>query len=281
MKKINVITGAGSGLGREFSRLIFRYFPADELWLFSRTRTHLEKTAELVKAEAASAGAALRLFPADIAGRQGVEQFRLLLERERDAQEGQGGFCIAALVNNAGFGAYGGVCEIEEDAQLSMIELNVMTPAGFCMEALPYMREGSGIINVASLAAFAPMGNFAVYAATKAFVHSFSAALKAEVAKKGVSVCAACPGPVATNFAAVASNGARAEVKGGADPARVAEHALKAAKRGKWQAIMLIKWKAAAFLSRFAPRYRLARWMLIFRRRPRNKERPPNGGLQA
>ena len=267
MKRITIITGAGSGLGREFARLILRYFPADELWLFSRSKGHLEETARIVKAE--EPGAVLRLFPADIAGRAGVDRLRNLLEEERDAQKGQGGLCVAALVNNAGFGAYGPVAEIEENVQLSMIELNVTSLAGFCMEVLPYMKAGSAIINVASLAAFSPMGGFAVYAASKAFVYSFSVALRAEVAERGISVCAVCPGPVATNFATEASNGALSSVKGGADPARTALHALKSAKKGKWQALMLAKWKAAAFFSRFAPRYLLAKWMIAHRKRER------------
>ena len=267
MKTISIITGAGSGLGREFARLILSYFPSDEMWLFSRSMAHLEETARIVKAE--ETRAVMRLFPSDIAGVQGVNQFGKLLAEEQEAQKEKGGFCITALVNNVGFGAYGSVAEIEESVQLSMIELNVTSVAGFCMEALPFMQSGSIIINVSSLAAFSPMGNFAVYAASKAFVYSFSAGLKAEVAERGISVCAVCPGPVATNFATEASNGALNSVKGGADPARTALHALKSAKKGKWQAIMLLKWKAAAFFSRFAPRYLLARLMLTHRSRPR------------
>ena len=267
MKTISIITGAGAGLGREFARLILRYFPADELWLFSRSKEHLEETERIVKTERLNAD--LRLFAADIAGAQGVNRFEKLLKEEREAQKESGGLCIAALVNNAGFGAYGPVAGIEANVQLSMIELNDVTLAGFCMEALPYMKAGSCIVNVASLAAFSPMGGFAVYAASKAFVYSFSIALKAEVAERGISVCAVCPGPVATNFAAEASNGALTSVKGGADPARTAEHALKAAKKGRVHSIMLPKWKAAAFFSRFAPRYLLARWMLKHRKRER------------
>lgn len=286
MKEIMIVTGAGSGLGREFAVQLAGTSAADEIWLFSRTAAALEETAARIKGTAPKNGAppTPRVFPLDISGKQGVAAFERLLRSEaeragtKNAGTGNGGpdraesLRVTVLVNNAGFGTYGPVADTETEDQLDMIELNAVTLAGFCMAAIPYMGKGSRIINTASLAAFAPLGNFAVYAATKAFAHSFSLALAAELADKGISVCSVCPGPVATNFAAVASKGARMEVKNGADAAETVAHALRAVSAGKRQALMLFKWKLKAFLSRFIPRYAFARWTFIHEKRPRNTE---------
>ncbi len=270
MKEIIIITGAGSGLGREFALQLSASIPADEIWLLARNREKLRQTAELAEKNVKHDGAVkARIFPGDIAGKSGVAAFSELLEEEAKTA---GGLRIKVLVNNAGFGTYGPVMETETDDQLNMIELNALTPAGFCMAGVPYMEAGSVIINTASLAAFAPLGNFAVYAATKAFLHSFSTALGAELADKGIKVCSVCPGPVSTNFAAVASKGARKEVKGGADASRTAAHAIRCALAGKPKALMLFKWKLKAFLSRFIPRYAFARWTFKHEKRPRAKE---------
>ena len=268
MKEIIIITGAGSGLGREFALQLPAFVPADEIWLMSRNAEKLRQTEELIKRKV-NPGRNIkpRIFPADISGKTGVHAFAKLLQDEEMAAEG---LRIKALVNNAGFGTYGPVMETETEDQLDMIELNALTPAGFCMAGIPYMEKGSVIINTASLAAFAPLGNFAVYAATKAFLHSFTTALAAETADRGIRICSVCPGPVATNFAAVASKGARMEVKGGADAAKTAAHAIRAALAGKHTSLMLLKWKLKAFLSRFIPRYAFARWTFVHEKRPRN-----------
>lgn len=274
MKQIILVTGAGSGLGREFARQMPAVFPADELWLFARTESRLEETAETVRKETEKAGIKIlpRVFPGSLTGRTGVAAVENLLRQEA---ERCGGLCVRAFANNAGSGTYGPVMETETEDQMEMIELNAVTAAGLCRIAVPYMAAGSVILNTASLAAFAPLGNFAVYAATKAFLYSFSLALRAELADRGISVCAVCPGPVATNFAAVASNGARMEVKGGADPVRVAAHAIRAACKGKAQALCLPKWKIKAFLSRLIPRYAFARWTYLHEKRPRKKKDAP------
>ena len=137
-----------------------------------------------------------------------------------------------------------------------------------CGLAIPFMNEKSTIINVASLAAFLPLGNFAVYAATKSYVLSFSVALAAELKDKGIHVLAMCPGSVSTEFANVASNGIRKEVKGGIAPQKVVEHCLKQAFKGKKTSLYRFKWRFTAFLSRFVGRFFVADFTYKYHKRP-------------
>ncbi|UKI56616.1 MAG: SDR family NAD(P)-dependent oxidoreductase [Treponema succinifaciens] len=127
-------------------------------------------------------------------------------------------FKINVLVNNAGFGTYGEFAKTDIMREMKMIDLDCTSLTGITGFAIPYMQKGSRIINVASLASFLPLGNFAVYGACKSYVLSFSVALAAELKHKGIKVTALCPGPVSTEFADVASRGARKKVRHGLSP---------------------------------------------------------------
>ena len=264
MKKITIITGASSGLGAEFARQIYASLREEsypqELWLIARSPENLAA----VSAELTGKPIAVRVFAMDIRGQDGVHKVQTLLETEAAA----GDFCIDTIINNAGFGTYGPFAETDIDREMQMIDLNCTTLTGICGRALPYVQKGSRIINVASLAAFLPLGNFAVYAATKSYVLSFSVALAAELKDTGVSVCALCPGSVSTNFANIASNGKRKEVLHGRDPVKVVAHCLRVSRKGKKIALWAPKWKVTAFLSRFIGRYVGARWTYRYAKRP-------------
>ncbi len=266
MKKIAIVTGASSGMGREFASQIPGTRDIDEIWLVARRRDKLEALAE----ELSASGAIPKIIDADLSGRAGIKRLEAILEKESSAApaSGEPAFAIDALVNNAGFGTYGTFRDTDLDRQLDMIDLNVLSLTGLCHIALPYLRRGSLIVNVASLASFAPLGNFAVYAATKAYVLSFSMALAAELADDGIFVIAACPGPVDTEFAQVASNGARERVVDGKAPAAVVERCLRDAARGRHVSIMAPKWRFKAFMSRFIGRFAFARHTYIHEKRP-------------
>ncbi|MBR1404448.1 MAG: SDR family NAD(P)-dependent oxidoreductase [Treponema sp.] len=282
MRKITIITGASSGMGAEFARQIARETESTELWLFARnkeklnklkieigklktgnsaeTKTEISETLKNVSGEPLE----IKCVPMNLAGKEGVARFKTFLATEKLSGE----YEIAMLVNNAGFGTYGEFSETPLDRELEMIDLNCTALTGICGSALPYLHEGARIINVASLAAFLPLGNFAVYAATKAFVLSFSVALSAELTDKKIRVSALCPGSVSTDFANVASNGARKEVLHGKDPVAVVAHCLKSAKKGKRIILWSFKWKFTAFMSRFIGRYLGARYTFKYNKRP-------------
>ena len=270
MKRIAVITGASSGLGEEFTRQVCAKYDYDEIWIIARREEKLRQLADHLNAE--KGRQLVRPVVMDVAGKSGVESLKAFIEKESTSQGGQGQLEIGLLINNAGFGTYGPFAETSINRQMDMIELNCTTVTGICGIALPYLKAGSVIINTASLAAFLPLGNFAVYGATKSYVLSFSVALAAELRDKGIKVCALCPGSVSTEFANVASNGARKEVKGGFPPQKVVAQCLKRAFKGKTVALYRPKWRITAFMSRFVGRYIGARYTYKYNPRPRTPD---------
>lgn len=273
MKRIIVITGASSGIGQEFARQIMDFRQADELWLVARREDRLLELKSKLESELEpyrERSVAIRVIPKDISGRLGYQLFSKLLAEEAR----RGDFTIDTLVNNAGFGTYGPFAETPVERELELVELNVTSLTGICGAALPYLSRGGSIINVASLAAYIPLGNFAVYAASKSYVRSFSLALAAEVKDRGIHVMALCPGSVATEFAEVASNGARKEVLHGKPVDKVVRHALICQKRGRHVALWAFKWKLNAFMSFLVNHYLFARHTYLHEKRPYRQQSP-------
>lgn len=268
MRKITVITGASSGMGAEFARQLFTQYESNsssqdlqecEIWLIARSTQNLEQVSSSLKGRTQ-----IKNYSMDLSGAAGARKFSDLLEREAAASP----FLIECLINNAGFGTYGPFEKTDSQREMLMIDLNCTALTGICGYSLKYMGAGSRIINVSSLAAFMPLGNFAVYAATKSFVLSFSVALAAELKDRKIKVCALCPGSVSTNFANVASNGKRREVLHGRSPQKVVRDCLKKSKKGKKIILTFPKWKITAFLSRFVGRYIVARFTYKYAERP-------------
>lgn len=272
MKRIAIITGASSGIGEEFTRQVCAKYDYDEIWIIARREEKLQKLAEqLNKTKNFNC---VRPVVMDVAGKAGVEGLKAFIKAEDEKlRKVESGIEIGLLINNAGFGTYGPFAETSINRQMDMIELNCTTVTGICGIALPYLKAGSVVINTASLAAFLPLGNFAVYGATKAYVLSFSVALAAELHDKGIKVCALCPGSVSTEFANVASNGARKEVKGGFPPQKVVAQCLRRAFKGKTISLYRQKWRINAFLSRFIGRYLGARFTYKYSPRPHNPDK--------
>ncbi|AFY35531.1 SDR family oxidoreductase [Calothrix sp. PCC 7507] len=112
------------------------------------------------------------------------------------------GLTIDLLINNAGFGDYGDFAERDGERQVKMVQLNILALVDLTHQFLPLMRQrrSGSIINVSSIAAFQPIPYLSVYAASKAFVLSFSESLWAENRQYGVRILVACPGPTETDF---------------------------------------------------------------------------------
>ena len=189
-----LVTGASSGLGEEFA---FQLAPrVDKLVLVARREERLSQIADRIRTHFPRV--AVAVFSADLTLVSHREQLIEVL-RERN-------FVPDLLVNNAGLGDYGEFVQSDWSKNESMLRLNIEALTHLTHALLPSMvRRGYGaVINVSSLAASLPIPDFAVYAATKAFVTSFSEALRIEVREHGISVLAVCPGPVHTEFGQVA-----------------------------------------------------------------------------
>lgn len=271
MKRIAIISGASSGIGREFTKQVSELNEYDEIWIIARREEKLIELAEEINNT--KNFNVVRPVAMDVCGKAGVEQLKNYIAQEDEKlRKIESGIEIGLLINNAGFGTYGPFAETSVNRQMEMIDLNCITVTGICGIALPYLKKGSVIINTASLAAFMPLGNFAVYGASKAYVLNYSIALAAELKDKGIKVHALCPGSVSTEFANVASNGARKEVKGGIGPEKVVRYCLKRAFAGKKISLYRPKWRFTAFLSRFVGRYLVASYTYKYNPRPHNPD---------
>lgn len=244
---IAMVTGASSGMGASFARRlaafisgaeVYKGLPAfDELWLVARRADRLESLAAELRA--AAPALTIRAIASDI-----VEPGALKRLADEAAAAGKP---VRVLVNNAGYGVYGDFDAADFDKQLGQVDINCRALTESCARFSPLLAAGSVVVNVASLAAFAPLGGFAVYAASKAYALSLSVGIASEWKKRGVTVCALCPGPVATEFSLVASGGARKEVKHGWSADRTTSLCLRDAGRGKWISMPRAIWRARRF----------------------------------
>jgi len=200
---IAIITGASSGMGKEFARqLAGSLAKTDEIWLLARRREPLERLAleltkevkEMTDVEESHHEKTIkvRTIVIDITDEKKLSRFAEVL-MIRNAG-------ISVLVNCAGTGIYGEFEKQSRDEVTETVRLNVLALTQMTKFCLPYMKKGSKIIQVASGSAFLPQADFAVYAASKAYVYSFGRALGKELKKKGILVTVVCPGPVKTPF---------------------------------------------------------------------------------
>lgn len=199
-KNIIIITGASSGIGREFALQMDPYFTnIDEFWLIARSKTRLGKLSAQLRHK-------VKILAMDITKEAQLERLADTLE-DNDA-------VVRILVNCAGYGLMGDFENMETESALGMIRLNCEALTHVTSRCIPFMRRNSRIIQLASSAAFLPQPGFAVYAATKSYVLSFSRALGEELRKKGIYVTSVCPGPVDTPFFDIAEqNGSTLSVK--------------------------------------------------------------------
>jgi len=189
-----LITGASAGIGREFARQLAAH--AKSLILVARREQRLNELCDELNQQHPSLAVTVR--KTDLADLAQVNELLAWLDRES--------VDIDVLINNAGLGDSGSFATSDPARNEQMTLVNIASLTTITRHLLPPMiaRRQGGILNVSSSAGFLPVPDFAVYAATKAYVTSFSEALRTELRGTGVSVCALCPGPVHTEFQKVA-----------------------------------------------------------------------------
>ena len=183
--KIAVITGASSGMGREFVWAIDRDFALDELWVVARRAERLEELKQSCKTP-------VRALAWDLSDPESFVKYRTMLESEKPE--------IRLLVNAAGYGLFGTFADMELENQLGIIDLNDKALTAMCLLSLPYMQRGDAIVNMGSNSSWQPVPYLAVYAASKAYVLSFSRAIGRELKGRGIHVMCVCPGWIKTEF---------------------------------------------------------------------------------
>jgi short-subunit dehydrogenase len=189
-----LITGASAGIGREFARQLAN--GARSLILVARREQKLNELRDDLKQRHPNLTVHTR--KTDLANLVQLKELIAWL----DCEEVE----VDLLINNAGLGDLGPFATSDPARNDQMTLVNMVALTSLTRHLLPQMiaRKHGGILNVSSSAGFLPIPEFAVYAATKAYVTSFSEALRAELRETGVSVCTLCPGPVHTDFQEVA-----------------------------------------------------------------------------
>ena len=222
--KIAVITGASSGIGREFVYAIDREEQLDELWVIARRKDRLE---ELQK----KCSHKVRPIVLDLSEDAGIAEYRALLQAERPE--------IHLLVNAAGFGVFGPFAESDLEKVLKSARLNALSLTAMCHISLPYMKSGDSIINMGSNSSWQPVPYQTVYGASKSYVLNFSRALGRELKDRDIHVMCVCPGWIKTEFQQVAEHDRYIRyVDRWYGPDEVAAQAMKDLKKKKMVSIL-------------------------------------------
>lgn len=183
--EIAIITGASSGMGRDFVYALDKDYKYDEIWVVARRRERLEEIGENVSTP-------IRIFALDLSSTKSVEELAKAFAKENVK--------IKTLVNAAGFGKFNRFEDVELETYYNMIDLNVKATVGLVYSALDYMAEGGEIYLLGSMSSFQPVPYINIYGASKSFVLNFSRALNAERKGSGLKVMAVCPLWVETEF---------------------------------------------------------------------------------
>lgn len=185
MRHIAVITGASSGIGREFARQLVHQERFDEIWAIARRAKALDGLAEEI-------GCPVRPISMDLSDPGSLEHYAMLLDSVQPN--------IKVLINCAGFGKFGSYERVPLADSLNMIDLNVKALVAMTELSLPYMADRGKVVEMGSMSAFLPLPRLNVYAAGKSFVLRYAQALARELRPREIRVLAVCPGWVQTPF---------------------------------------------------------------------------------
>ena len=237
MKKIAIITGATGGIGNEFVRQILRY-ELDEIWAIGRREDKLKELCDTY-------GEKIVPVAADLSERRGIEKVERMLAEQKPE--------VRFLVNNAGVAKMAACREFSKEEIIRTIDVNCKAPVLFCNLCIPYMKQGSNILNIASASAFQPNPYINLYAASKAFERNYSRALNAELSGTGITVTAVCPGWVDTELLPKELNGKKVKYPGMVTAEKVVRTALKDAEKKRDMSVCSLFVKCQHMNVKFMP----------------------------
>ncbi|MCR4896945.1 MAG: SDR family NAD(P)-dependent oxidoreductase [Lachnospiraceae bacterium] len=249
-----IITGASSGIGREFAFALDHIMGAkiDEFWLIARRKDRLEELAATMHHDT-------RIFAMDVNDADAVES----LTDELALRSGR----VCMLINAAGYGKIGSFSDNRLSDVEGMIRLNVEALSRMTKVILPFMVRGGRIIQMASSASFMPQTGFVVYAASKAYVRSFSLGLNEELTDRRITVTAVCPGPVDTEFFRIAEeHGSTLAIKKYfmTTPQKVVRKALADSYHRRAESVPTLSMRALQVLCKLLPHTFLLRLFRLF-----------------
>ena len=238
--KIAVITGASSGMGREFVKQLTEKEAFDEVWVIARREERLQ---DLKK----ELGDFIKPIPLDLQAREDLIKYQKLLEENEPE--------VAVLVNASGYGKFDAFENLDLDTQLGMIDLNAKALTAITYMTLPYLKRGSKVYQIGSLSSFQPVPYIGVYGATKAYVLSFTRAINAELRKTGIKMMAVCPGWVRTEFfdRAVVDNEVITYYNKFFTAKQVVTRAIRDMKKGKDVSVVGFSIRAQVLLTKLLP----------------------------
>lgn len=222
--RIAVITGASSGIGREFVYAVDREMEFDEIWVIARRADRLEELQEKCRNT-------IRPVALDLSEASSIEKYKSMLEAEKPE--------LNLLINAAGCGVFGPFEEKDLNKLLNSVNLNSVALTSMCHISLPYMKEGDNIINMGSNSSWQPVPYQAVYGASKSYVLSLSRAIGKELEPRGIGVMCVCPGWIKTEFQATAHHDDYIKyVDRWYEPCEVAQQAMNDLKKRKTVSIL-------------------------------------------
>ena len=240
--KIAIVTGASSGMGKEMIiQIADRFGGLDEIWAIARREDRLKHLKRQLPVP-------LRIFPLDLTEEESLNALRRELKEKKPD--------VKILVNSAGYGKIVNVGDLSLADETGMVRLNCEALCAVTHLVLPYLSDHSRIIQFASSAGFLPQPKFAIYAATKSFVLSYSRALNVELKPRDISVTAVCPGPVKTEFFDIAETTGHVPLYKKltmADPKKVVRLALRDSMMGKSVSVYGPLMKAFSLLCKILP----------------------------
>ena len=256
---IALITGASKGIGKAFAEIFAR--EGYSLILVARNHQALMTLQAELKEKYKTAS---KIIATDLSIDKNIDT--LMQEIENDLPN------INILINNAGYGIASSFADTEHQEMTGMIDLNITALTRLTHHILPHMlaRKTGKIMNVASIAAFMPGPDYAVYYATKAYVLSFSLALYEECQQHGITISALCPGPTITDF--IQRSGSdktliHSKYMSPETPESVAEAGFRGLMKGKAQIIPGVRNKIRVFLGWLTPNFLLLKVVAMINKR--------------